>query len=70
MVVSGEGEVVLNDITKTLRPGESVYIPMKTKHRMRNPGSQPLVFVEVQTGVYFGEDDITRYQDDYNRMGV
>lgn len=67
VVVSGEGEVVLNDTTKVLRAGESVYIPLKTKHRMRNPGTQPLVFVEVQTGAYFGEDDIVRYQDDYAR---
>lgn len=67
VVVSGEGEVVLNDEIKRLHPGESVYIPVKTKHRMRNPGTQPLVFVEVQTGAYFGEDDIVRYQDDYQR---
>ncbi len=35
---------------------------------MANPGNEPLVFVEVQTGSYFGEDDIQRYQDDYNRI--
>jgi mannose-1-phosphate guanylyltransferase/mannose-1-phosphate guanylyltransferase/mannose-6-phosphate isomerase len=67
VVVSGEGEVVLNETVKTLRPGESVFIPTKAKHRMRNPGTQPLIFVEVQTGAYFGEDDIIRYQDDYRR---
>jgi mannose-1-phosphate guanylyltransferase/mannose-6-phosphate isomerase len=67
VVISGVGEVTLNDMKKTLKPGESVFIPAKTKHRMTNPGTQPLVFVEVQTGEYFGEDDITRYQDDYHR---
>jgi mannose-1-phosphate guanylyltransferase/mannose-1-phosphate guanylyltransferase/mannose-6-phosphate isomerase len=67
VVVAGEGEIVLNDSVKTLRPGESIFIPAKAKHRMRNPGTQPLIFVEVQTGAYFGEDDIVRYQDDYRR---
>ena len=66
-VVSGTGEVTLDDMKKLLRPGESVHIPVKMKHRIRNPGMQPLIFVEVQTGVYFGEDDIVRYQDDYQR---
>jgi mannose-1-phosphate guanylyltransferase/mannose-1-phosphate guanylyltransferase/mannose-6-phosphate isomerase len=41
---------------------------MGAKHRMRNPGHEPLEFIEVQTGTYFGEDDIARYQDDYNRV--
>jgi len=67
VIVSGEGELTLNDEKKILRPGQNVFIPVKTKHRMRNPGPQPLVFVEVQTGAYFGEDDIIRYQDDYQR---
>jgi mannose-1-phosphate guanylyltransferase/mannose-1-phosphate guanylyltransferase/mannose-6-phosphate isomerase len=67
VVVAGDGEITINDQKKTLRPGDSVYIPVKTKHRMRNPGTEPLIFVEVQTGSYFGEDDIVRYQDDYQR---
>ena len=41
---------------------------MGAKHRMRNPGKMPLVFVEVQTGTYFGEDDIVRFEDLYNRQ--
>ena len=68
MVVSGSAEVVLDEKTLSLKPGESVYIPAGAKHRMRNPGDRPLIFVEVQTGVYFGEDDIVRYKDDYNRI--
>ncbi|MFT3724530.1 MAG: mannose-1-phosphate guanylyltransferase/mannose-6-phosphate isomerase [Hyphomonadaceae bacterium] len=67
VVVAGQGEVVLNEKTLNLAPGQSVHIPENAKHRMRNPGNVPLIFVEVQTGSYFGEDDITRYQDDYNR---
>jgi mannose-1-phosphate guanylyltransferase/mannose-6-phosphate isomerase len=68
VVVSGMAEVVLNDKVHALKSGESIHIPLGAKHRMRNPGVSPLVFVEVQTGVYFGEDDIERYQDDYNRV--
>jgi mannose-1-phosphate guanylyltransferase/mannose-6-phosphate isomerase len=69
VVISGRAEVTLNDKQVQLGPNESIYIPMGAKHRMSNPGHDPLVFVEVQTGSYFGEDDIVRYQDDYNRMG-
>lgn len=68
VVIAGRGEVVLNEKTIPLGPGESVHIPVGAKHRIRNPGSEPLVFVEVQTGSYFGEDDIVRYLDDYNRI--
>jgi len=68
VVISGRAEVILNEKTIPLMPGESIHIPVGAKHRMRNPGDQPLVFVEVQTGTYFGEDDIKRYADDYNRL--
>lgn len=68
VLISGQAEVVLNEKTIALKPGQSVHIPEGAKHRMRNPGDAPLVFVEVQTGTYFGEDDIVRYKDDYNRI--
>ncbi|MBY0316799.1 MAG: hypothetical protein K2Q26_14865, partial [Bdellovibrionales bacterium] len=42
-------------------------IPLGAKHRIRNIGEDPVEFVEVQLGTYFGEDDIVRYQDDYAR---
>lgn len=66
--VKGAGEVVLNEKTLPVRAGDSVFIPLGAKHRVRNPGVEPLEFIEVQTGTYFGEDDIQRYQDDYNRL--
>jgi mannose-6-phosphate isomerase len=47
--------------------GESIKINKKAKHRIFNIGDIPLVFIEVQTGTYFGEDDIIRIEDDYNR---
>jgi mannose-1-phosphate guanylyltransferase/mannose-1-phosphate guanylyltransferase/mannose-6-phosphate isomerase len=68
VVISGEGEVTLNEKKIPLLPGHSVHIPVGAKHRIRNPGKAPLIFVEVQTGSYFGEDDIVRYLDDYNRV--
>lgn len=67
VIVAGRGEVQLNEEWKTVAPGESVFIPIGMKHRIRNTGTVPLEFVEVQTGTYFGEDDIKRYQDDYDR---
>lgn len=67
VIVSGQGQVILDEKPVDLKAGQSVYIPAHSKHRIRNVGNTPLVFVEVQTGSYFGEDDITRYKDDYNR---
>jgi mannose-1-phosphate guanylyltransferase/mannose-6-phosphate isomerase len=68
VITRGNPEVVLNDVVHALKPGESIYIPMGAKHRIRNPHASELVeFIEVQVGTYFGEDDITRYQDDYQR---
>lgn len=67
VIVSGKAEVTINDNVKQFSPGESVLIPSKTKHRMKNVGDEPLVFIEIQTGAYFGEDDIVRYKDDYGR---
>lgn len=68
VVIEGSGEVVINDKVVPVKPGQSVGIPKNSKHRMRNNTKLPLRFVEVQTGDYFGEDDIKRYEDDYNRV--
>ncbi len=67
VVVSGHPEVVLNDKVLRPQPGEAVYIPLGAKHRIRNPTTEPVQIVEVQLGTYFGEDDIIRYEDDYDR---
>ena len=45
-----------------------IEIPLQAKHRIENPGEDVLVFIEVQLGTYFGEDDIVRIEDDYNRQ--
>ena len=47
--------------------GDAIDLPVSSWHRVRNPGEENLVFIEVQTGKYFGEDDIERAEDDYGR---
>ena len=59
----------LNDVDHTVPAGRTIEIPVHTKHRVRNDSAAPVVFIEVQTGTYFGEDDIVRYEDDYGRAG-
>ncbi len=67
VVIEGEGDVIINEQALSVFPGSSIVIPQNSKHRIKNTGLKILRFVEVQTGEYFGEDDIKRYQDDYKR---
>jgi mannose-1-phosphate guanylyltransferase/mannose-6-phosphate isomerase len=67
IVVRGAAKVTINDMVKTVHENESVYIPMGAVHRLENPGKILLELIEVQTGSYFGEDDIIRIEDDYRR---
>jgi mannose-1-phosphate guanylyltransferase/mannose-1-phosphate guanylyltransferase/mannose-6-phosphate isomerase len=67
IVVSGTAEVTVGETTRLVTENESVYIPLGERHRMANPGKVPMYLIEVQTGVYLGEDDIQRYEDVYNR---
>ncbi len=66
-VVSGHGKVILDEEEKNISVGDVVQIPALTKHRVENTGKEKLIFIEVQQGSYFGEDDIVRLEDDYNR---
>ncbi|HCV86975.1 MAG TPA: mannose-6-phosphate isomerase [Deltaproteobacteria bacterium] len=66
-VVKGEARVTLDESENILSAGSAVDIPIRTKHRIENTGSDELVFIEVQTGSYFGEDDIERFDDDFGR---
>ena len=68
VMIRGEAEFTLDDEVRQLKKGDVVCIPRKSKHRIGCTGKEPMVFVEVQTGDYFGEDDIKRYQDDYERV--
>ncbi len=67
-IISGEAEVVMEGHVKHYRAGEQLLVSQGSKHRLRNAGRVPLVVIEVQTGSYFGEDDITRFEDDYKRV--
>jgi len=67
-VIQGVAKVRLNDQEFLLHPNESTYIPVETRHRLENPGTEDVHLIEVQTGDYFGEDDIIRYEDIYGRV--
>ena len=67
VVVEGKARVTLEDDVRDLVENESIYIPVGKRHRLENPGTEPLILIEVQTGNYFGEDDIIRYDDRYAR---
>ena len=66
-VVAGVATVTLDGSEVTVNAGEAVDIPQGTAHRIENRGETPVIFIEVQTGTYFGEDDIVRLEDDYGR---
>ena len=68
IVLKGTGIVTIGDTQSQLLQNESVFIPAGEKHRIENNTDQPLEIIEVQTGTYFGEDDITRYEDAYGRI--
>jgi mannose-1-phosphate guanylyltransferase / mannose-6-phosphate isomerase len=67
VVVSGVAKVTCDDRVFTLNENESTFIPLGSKHRLENPGSEPLHIIEVQSGRYLGEDDIVRFEDVYGR---
>jgi len=68
VLVKGHLTVVRDDDEYNLdAKGESITIPQGVKHRAWNTTDKPAQFIEVQTGTYFGEDDIIRYEDDYER---
>ena len=67
IVVSGSALVKINDEETLLNINESTFIPLGSKHRLSNPGQEPLQIIEVQNGPYLGEDDIIRYEDSYGR---
>jgi glycosyltransferase involved in cell wall biosynthesis/quercetin dioxygenase-like cupin family protein len=66
-VVEGEGLVTRGGEYRSVGPGSSLDIGCGMIHRIENQGDKPLVFIEVQRGDYFGEDDIERFEDDFGR---
>jgi mannose-6-phosphate isomerase-like protein (cupin superfamily) len=61
--------VTLDGAVTDVPAGHSIDIPRGSAHRVHNPGAGDLVFIEVQVGDYFGEDDIVRLEDDFGRVG-
>src|ERR1700679_1195482 len=68
-IVSGTATVTLDGVVLKVQAGESIDIPTEGAHRSANEGDADVVFIEVQHGTYFGEDDIVRLEDDYGRVG-
>jgi len=67
VVVSGQAKITNGESEITLEHNQSTYIPKLHRHRLQNPGSEPLQIIEVQCGEYVGEDDIVRFEDTYGR---
>ncbi len=67
-VVAGLGTAIVDGKKKILRPGRSIDIPQKSKHRVWNSSEENLIIIEVQSGDYCGEDDIERFDDKYGRI--
>lgn len=68
IVVKGLAKVTNGDQVLILNENQSTYIPIGVKHRLENPGIEPLEMIEVQSGNYLGEDDIVRFEDHYGRL--
>lgn len=67
VVVRGTAQVTVDDEIRLVTENESVFIPLRSRHRLENPGRIPMHLIEVQTGSYLDEDDIVRYDDIYGR---
>ena len=67
VIVQGKATVTLDGKVFTYKEGEIVDIEYGTRHRVQNEQEEDLIFIETQTGTYFGEDDIVRIEDDYGR---
>ena len=66
-IVQGSALVTLEGKDHALSTGDQIHIPKTAAHRIANSSSEPLHFIEIQQGTYFGEDDIERLEDDYGR---
>ena len=66
-IIEGSALVTIDGKDTLLEAGQAIDIPKEAAHRVSNPGQSPLVFIEIQRGIYLGEDDIIRLADDYGR---
>jgi mannose-6-phosphate isomerase len=67
-IVEGSATVTVGESVVVLNRAESIDVPQGSRHRIENFGSTMVEIIEVQFGHYLGEDDITRYEDIYNRI--
>lgn len=67
-VVKGKLKITLDDKEDIYTYGQTISVPIGTKHRVENVSDEPAELIEVQTGTYFGEDDIVRLEDDFGRQ--
>ena len=67
-IVKGKAKIRIGDNEKIYSYGETVTVPASAVHRAENIGNEDVEIIEVQTGTYFGEDDITRIEDDFGRI--
>lgn len=67
-IISGQATVIVDGIAHQVGPGQSIDIAVGQAHRCENRGKEPVVFIEIQSGTYFGEDDIIRLEDDFGRI--
>ena len=70
VVVKGTAVVEKDGVEELVGENQSTYIPLGSKHRLRNPGKIPVELIEVQSGPYLGEDDIVRFDDRYGRTDI
>lgn len=68
VIISGNGEVEIDGKITEISYGDHCYIPAGAVHRISNTNEKKLIFIEIQVGSYFGEDDIYRIEDDYDRQ--
>ena len=68
VIVKGTAEVRIDDVVTTHTVGDIIEIPTEAKHQPINSGDDDLIFIEIQLGEYFGEDDIVRLEDKYGRV--
>jgi mannose-6-phosphate isomerase-like protein (cupin superfamily) len=67
-LIQGNGELKLNDVIIPVTKGSTYFIEKEAKHQIKNTGTEDLIFIEIQLGEYFGEDDIVRLEDNYGRV--
>ena len=67
-IVKGKLEITIGEKKGIYSYGQTVSVPVGTLYRIENIGDEPAEIIEVQTGTYFGEDDIVRLEDDFGRI--